>query len=111
MRLVGYYATALNNGALLYSGSEQGYYPLHTAVWFYKLPFWELLGAGFPPPEDIAKRMLAAYGNPEFNNTSGVFQPFLDFGPVGGAVFAGQGWASSERPSAPVVRWIAPPGY
>jgi len=95
VRFVGYYATALNNGALLYSGSEQGYYPLHTAVWFYKLPFWEPLGLGFPPPEDIAKRVLAAYGNPEFNNTSGVFQPFLDFGPVGGVLcWAGLGIAS-----------------
>jgi oligosaccharide repeat unit polymerase len=95
VRFVGYYATALNNGALLYSVSEQGYYPLHTAVWFYKLPFWEALGVGLPPPDDISKRVLTAYGNPEFNNTSGIFQPFLDFGPAGGAFcWAGLGVAS-----------------
>ena len=95
VRFVGYYATALNNGALLYSMSEQGYLPLHTAVWFYKLPFWEALGVGFPPPDDFAKGMLTAYGNLEFNNTSGLFQPFLDFGPIGGALcWAGLGVGS-----------------
>jgi oligosaccharide repeat unit polymerase len=82
-RFVGYYATALNNGALLYALTETNYFPMDTAVWFYKLPFLSLLDPTLPPA-DPNQALLTTYANPEFNNTSGLFQPFLDFGPVGG---------------------------
>lgn len=93
-RFIGYYATALNNGAMLLSTTEPGYLPFFTAPWYYSLPGRQLLEApaamapgasidAMPPIEALA-HLLNAHANPEFNNPSGLFMPFVDFGPVGG---------------------------
>jgi Pectate lyase superfamily protein len=80
-RFMGYYATALANGALAYSLHQPDFIPAMTAHWLYKLPVWELINQ--PLEADIDYReFLKAYLNPEFNNMSGVFMPPRDFGAV-----------------------------
>jgi hypothetical protein len=104
-RFVGYYATALNNGALCYAMTDRPYFPLGTALWFYKLPIWPVLQISFPPEitgallttPNTTQALLRTYANVEFNNTSGIFQPFLDYGPIGGvlcwtALGSASGW-------------------
>ncbi len=92
IRLAGYYATALNNGAALVTLNEPLYFPTFTIEWFYRLPLWSLLGT---TPEigsfDFSDWMmfLEAYLNPEFNNSSGIYMPLFDFGTFLGIVLWG----------------------
>jgi hypothetical protein len=80
-RFVGYYATALQNGALAYKLYPTEYFPFMTAPFFYKLPFFK------PETEFDQGEFLAAYLNPEFNNMSGIVMGLRDFGPVFGIAF------------------------
>lgn len=82
VRMAGYYATALNNGAALLTLLESFGAPTNTAQWFYKFPLWQFVAPAWTyEPFDVTA-FLEAYLNPEFNNMSGVFLPLADFGPA-----------------------------
>lgn len=97
VRLAGYYATALNNGAALITLVDPFMAPLHTAQWIAKFPLWEWLG--IDPGADGFNTMnfLESYLNPEFNNMGGIFLPIADFGIVLGLIcWAVMGWISGR---------------
>lgn len=90
-RFAGYYVTAYNNGAIrLLHGEDAG---LPNDLWS---AFWTAPGIG---SMNLFERLtgvdadasytttLTQFGNPEFNNYSGVASPFVDLGIVGGLVF------------------------
>ena len=81
-QFLGYYATALGNGALFYTLNEPNYTPLMTALWFYKFPLWSWLSLAVDSAAYNPSEVLGVYLNPEFNNLSGVFMPIVDFGVV-----------------------------
>jgi len=85
-RLFGYYATALNNGAVITTSFETPYVPYSLAQWFFAFPGVSDLSisAGW----DVERRAATFfnYTNPEFNNPSGLFAPFYDVGPWAGTV-------------------------
>ena len=91
-RLSGYYTTAHNNAAMALETDVPRPLPYYTL-----LPFWEFPGVENSPfgyekltgLDVIAnhKQMLENYGNPEFNNEGGLFQPMLDWGLPGSMVF------------------------
>jgi oligosaccharide repeat unit polymerase len=84
-RLLGYYATALNNGALMFTTFDPLFVPYGTATWFFKFPLLSAPDstAAFAERIDTAFWTLA---NPEFNNLSGIFMPINDFGVFGGII-------------------------
>jgi hypothetical protein len=92
-RVTTYYYTALNNGAGLLTtrGDEwPSYRFLYTADWFYRLPgglgetFRRLfIGHGDHP----TNLFLESYGDPEFNNMSGIFPVMYDVGAIGVGVY------------------------
>lgn len=83
-RLFGYYATAINNGAVIFTAFEPSFNPYHIAEWFYRFPWLSgELDETFLENNQMA---LSSFTNPEFNNTSGLFNPMHDLGPVGGIV-------------------------
>jgi hypothetical protein len=81
-RLLGYYATAVNNGAILFTTFEPTLAPFFTARWLVKMPGlssdWAIDFA------DHVDTVFANYASPEFSNTSGIFAPMSDFGALGG---------------------------
>jgi hypothetical protein len=79
-RLIGYYATSINNGAIIIEAFEPQFIPYNTAAWFFKFPLIYDPTAG-AEHYGIAFRN---FGNPEFNNTSGVFAPASEFGAFAG---------------------------
>ncbi len=88
MRLTGYYATALNNGAASVEILHHYNIPFHSLDWFWRFP----LVKAWMPYESIANsepwndygNMLMKVANPEFNNPSGIFVVRLDYGYTGG---------------------------
>jgi hypothetical protein len=96
-RLTTYYFTALNNGAgMLQTSHWPSYEGLWVFGWLYAFPFG--VGQTFldavghrEAPHDL---FLRQFGDPEFNNMSGIFPVFHDIGIVLGlAYFAAQGFA------------------
>ena len=90
IRLVGYYATALNNGALvLKSIGEPLHSPIFTMGFAWKFPILNSLTFALFPnvtmASDTYTNILSRGANPEFNNPSGLLLPFIDFG-TGGAL-------------------------
>ena len=87
-RFLGYYATAINNGALIFTTFDPLYVPYGTARWFFKFPL-------FPPPDadtglfGRTQMVFWTLANPEFNNSSGIFAPINDFGVLGGIAILG----------------------
>nr|WP_246637239.1 O-antigen polymerase [Burkholderia catarinensis] len=92
-RLGLYYSTSLNNGAgiLAVLGWGQGH-PMFTFDWLMRFP---VIGATFQPwfdSSDSFNLFLNSYADPEFNNPSGIFVYFYEwgwFGLLNGAVL---GW-------------------
>jgi hypothetical protein len=86
-RLFGYYATAINNGAITFTTFETQFVAYGTAEWFFKFP-WLPLPEGGPiaAATDRADLVFLNFANPEFNNATGVFAPLDDFGSLGGIV-------------------------
>jgi oligosaccharide repeat unit polymerase len=83
-RFLGYYATAVNNAALVFTAFDPLYIPYGTAKWFFKFP---LLSTADSSSASLYGRIEMAFwtaANPELNNTSGIFAPIHDFGVVGG---------------------------
>jgi oligosaccharide repeat unit polymerase len=91
-RLSGYYITALDNGAGLYRDWGGIAAPLSTADWFWRFP-WEIGQTWFSEILGLEKYQHAAWlywnASPEFNNSSGIFMPFVDYGAIGGMIFWG----------------------
>jgi energy-converting hydrogenase Eha subunit A len=91
-RLIGYYATSLNNGALeLAYNRYPGRLPYETAAAFWTAPgidsirlYQRLTGHDNPA---FYTQILEQHGTPEFNNSSGLAAPFVDLGPAGGLVY------------------------
>lgn len=89
--LLGYYATSLNNGALLIQTVGTLPAPYFILEWFWRFPvvnqfvsYNQLFGRDM----DLEYRsMLEQSANASLNNPSGVFLPFVDLGIVGGLVF------------------------
>lgn len=79
-RLFGYYATALNNGAVIFTTFDPPMRPYTMAGWFYRFPGLAD-DSQFVGSDVIA---LSSFTNPEFTNTSGLFGPINDVGIVAG---------------------------
>jgi oligosaccharide repeat unit polymerase len=92
-RLVGYYATAINNGALQMAYNHfPGRWPYETLAAFWSAPgigqieLWSLLDGG-RVDSAIYLDILTQHATPEFNNSSGLAAPFTDYGTVGAFVY------------------------
>ena len=98
-RAAGYYATAINNGYLeLTHLNWSGHAPRRTVDFLYEAPGLEQLGlqswvSGNVPgrvghiTDADYENLLAHFGNPEFNNSTGYTAPFLDYGLIGGLLY------------------------
>jgi len=97
LRLMGYYTTALNNGALLWRASKPLSYGLEpvTLDFIFRFPFVNQLLPSVLPffgvPAQVSDyrydALLQAAANPELNNPSGVFGPIVDYGVAGGLLY------------------------
>ncbi|MDH5519494.1 MAG: oligosaccharide repeat unit polymerase [Acidimicrobiia bacterium] len=89
-RLVGYYATSHNNGALLLNhGESQGSVPYFTTTFVWQIPPGSQLGGDLADDvSDDRRRVLHEFANPEFNSPNGLASVVVDYGLVGGTIFA-----------------------
>lgn len=91
-RLVGYYATALNNGALQIAYNDSpGRWPYETMAAFWSAPGISTLNlyqrVTGRDNDEVYLDILRNHGTPEFNNSSGLAAPFVDFGTVGALLY------------------------
>lgn len=91
VRLSGYYVTSLNNGALLWHELGNLGFPYTTLDWIWKFPVIggmvrDALG-GSDAPAALVSVIVLQDSNPEFNNPTGIFSTFTDYGVAGGLVF------------------------
>jgi hypothetical protein len=88
-RMLTYYYTALNNGAILLQTSDWPTYSMiNTMGWLYRLPgLSDLMAAAVGPKYFLYQAVLDLYADPEFNNTSGLFPVIQDVGLVGAVIF------------------------
>ncbi len=110
LRLLGYYVTALNNGALYVARFDTIGAPFSTLHFLWRFPVISSLAkAVFPntPFEganvdtDPYLQMLDREANPEFNNGSGLMPPIVDFGVMGGILF----WLCAGLLCGLLYRW------
>lgn len=93
LRLVGYYVTALNNGAVLlrYVGTTGSPFFMLHFLWRFPLvsSVMDNLYPNLPwaRGDDPYLTVLDVNANPEFNNGSGYFMPALDVGLIGSLIF------------------------
>lgn len=94
LRLLGYYVTALNNGALLTQRIDPTGAPFFTFHALWRLPVIGGLVESIYPNLSVAyndtdpyMRFLEAEANPEFNNGGGFLLPILDFGFAGALLY------------------------
>jgi hypothetical protein len=85
-RFLGYYATAINNGALIFNTLDPLFIPSGTARWFFKFPLLSTPDSDPAGPYGRIETLFWSAANPELNNTSGIFAPINDFGLLGGVV-------------------------
>ncbi len=91
-RFFGYYVTAINTGTLYFQhlGFHWLPFPNSTAEFIWKFPgvpddaYSSIYGF---EPQALINNTLATMGNPEFNNPSGLLQPYNDYGLFGALVF------------------------
>lgn len=89
---MGYYVTALNNGAAFHPNVDLPF-PESTLEWFWKFPGVKLLVdyeslTGFDP-YDRFSAVMSEDVNPEFNNISGLLMVFSDYHYIGGLIVWG----------------------
>jgi oligosaccharide repeat unit polymerase len=97
LRLMGYYTTALNNGALLWRASKPLAYGLEpsTLDFLFRFPgagqvlplLLPFFGVSAPVSDSRYAALLQASANPELTNPSGVFGPVVDYGVAGGLLY------------------------
>lgn len=91
LRLFGYYVTALNNGAINWHARGALYFPYETMDWLWRFPVvGHFLRDSLGGDTEIAaagKSIIAAEGNLEFNNGSGIFPVFSDLGIPAGLLY------------------------
>ncbi len=88
-RLLGYYATSHNNGALLLQhGTDFAAVPYYTTTFVWEVPPGNQLAADVSDDASAdRRRILRDFGNPEFNSPGGLASVFSDYGVPGGLVF------------------------
>jgi len=90
-RLATYYYTSLNNGAGVLSVATEGprYELNYVLQWLHKFPLGigKMFGALVNAAPQSQIGFLELYGDPEFNNPSGVFAIVSDVGIVGGLIY------------------------
>jgi len=94
LRLLGYYVTALNNGALLIQRIDPTGAPFFTFHMLWRFPvlggIMQMLYPNFALDSidaDPYMRILAAEANPEFNNGGGLLLPIIDYGFSGALLY------------------------
>lgn len=92
LRLVGYYSTALNNGALVVQSLASPLNaPYFTFSFAWKFPLVKDFVTSIFPVIPLSEAgyldLLGSAANPEFNNPSGFFLPIADFGFTGGLLY------------------------
>jgi hypothetical protein len=94
LRLLGYYVTALNNGALLVQRLDPTGAPFFTFHLLWKFPVLSGIVQMIYPNLAIASvdgdpymQVLSAEANPEFNNGGGLLLPVIDFGFAGALLY------------------------
>ncbi len=109
VRLLGYYTTALNNGALLVSRVDTLGAPFSTLHFFFRLPPFNALFLSFFPnikPEnpdfDTYLQILSRDANQEFNNQSGLLPPVIDYGIPGAVLY----WLLAGLLCGLLYRWF-----
>lgn len=97
-RIVGYYVTAVNNGAYIYGHDHSFFFPVYSGAWLWRLPIPGLSDYLADLTGTRLDTMTVLSGlNVEFNNPSGIFAPLIDFGPVIGVlVWVGLGYVSGR---------------
>jgi oligosaccharide repeat unit polymerase len=90
-RLATYYYTALNNGAggLTVNPDWPHYSFTTTLAWLHRFPLGigEMFGSLVNARARGSGNFLELYGDPEFNNPSGIFAIVSDVGVVGGLIY------------------------
>ncbi|MGB5759972.1 MAG: hypothetical protein WBM50_23870 [Acidimicrobiales bacterium] len=89
-RLLGYYATSHNNGALLVKyGTGSADVPYYTTSFVWEIPPGSVVAAGLADDAgDERRSLLREFANPEFNSPSGLASVLADYGRIGGFLFA-----------------------
>jgi hypothetical protein len=91
VRLSGYYVTSMNNGAMLWQEVGALHFPYSTLGGLWRFPLFgnslRSLCGGSADVADTVKLIIAEDGNAEFNNPTGIFVVFTDYGMVGALIF------------------------
>lgn len=94
LRLTGYYVTALNNGALMADRIDPVWAPFSILHGLWRFPVISgLMDAAYPNIKldsvslDPYMNILDREANPEFNNSSALLPPIVDFGVPGALLF------------------------
>ena len=93
LRLLGYYVTAINNGALLLQRIEPTGAPFFTAHFLWRFPVLSSIVKSLYPDlpfgneDDPYMTILGVSANPEFNNGDGYLLPIVDFGLPGALLY------------------------
>jgi oligosaccharide repeat unit polymerase len=112
LRLLGYYVTALNNGALMVSRISPVGAPFATFHFLWRFPIIGSLtqslfqniqidNADTAPFIDPYMQILDREANPEFNNASALLPPIVDFGVMGALLF----WLAAGLLCGLLYRW------
>lgn len=87
-RILGYYATSHNNGAMALLHRESAPFPYYSLQMFWEFPVLDKTPIGYKnllgyEGEKWQLELLENYANPELNSYGGLFWPAVDFGWVG----------------------------
>jgi len=89
--LLGYYATALNNGSAMWQMHFTVGAPTTVLEWFYFMPgIKPYISNNYPGinlSDDDYSHFLKGFLNERFTNPSGIFPVYLDLGLLGGLIF------------------------
>jgi hypothetical protein len=109
VRLLGYYTTALNNGALMVSRIDTVGAPFSTLPFLWRFPPFSFLVTAIYPnlridnaDFDPYMQILGREANQEFNNPSGLLPPIVDFGVPGALLF----WLLAGLLCGLLYRWF-----
>ncbi|HEY3740742.1 MAG TPA: oligosaccharide repeat unit polymerase, partial [Bryobacteraceae bacterium] len=108
LRLLGYYVTALNNGALMVARIDPVWAPFASLHFLWRFPVISSLTQAIYPSLkldnidwDPYMQILDREANPEFNNSSALLPPVVDFGFAGALLF----WLAAGLLCGLLYRW------